>query len=96
MSAKSLIAGGDTRCKSLSDGEHLWHEQFRQTHRHVQNGSSLVLIDSAMPHWGHVPSLDGGAGDHDRADSVTDTAIPDDDIASLASFSSESVQPSSL
>ena len=35
-----------------------------------------------------------GPGDRDLADSETDTAIPDDDIASLASY--ESVQPSSL
>ena len=36
--------------------------------------------------------LDGGPGDHDHAGSVTDTAIPDDDdIASLASYSFESV-----
>ena len=39
-----------------------------------------------------------GLGDHDRADSETDTAIPDDDddIASLASQSFASLQPSSL
>ena len=44
------------------------------------------------------PPLDGGPGDHDHADSETDTAIPDDDddIASLASCSFESLQPSSL
>ena len=44
------------------------------------------------------PPLDGGPGDHDHADTETDTAIPDDDddIASLASCSLESLQPSSL
>ena len=35
--------------------------------------------------------LDGGIGDHDHADSETDTAVPDDDIASLASCSFESL-----
>ena len=29
--------------------------------------------------WGHVPSLDGGLGDHDHADFETGTATPDDD-----------------
>ena len=44
----------------------------------------------ALHHWGHVPALDGRPGDHDHADSETDTAIPDgdDDIASLASQAS--------
>ena len=52
----------------------------------------------AVHHWGYAPPLDGGPRDHDHADSETDTAIPDDDddIASLASQSFESVQPSSL
>ena len=56
------------------------------------------IVDGALHHWGHVPPLDGGPGDHDHADSETDTAIPDDDddTASLASCSLESVQPSSL
>ena len=43
------------------------------------------IIDGALHHWEHVSSLDGGPRDHDHADSGTDTAIPDDDIASLAS-----------
>ena len=42
------------------------------------------IIDRALDHWGHVPPLDGGPGDHENADSETDTAIPDDDIASLS------------
>ena len=55
------------------------------------------IIDRALHHWGHVPARYGGPGDHDHADSETDTAIPNDDgIASLASSSFESVQPSSL
>ena len=54
------------------------------------------IIDGALHHWGHVLPLDGGPGDHDLDDSETDTAVPDDDIASLASCSFESVQPSSL
>ena len=56
------------------------------------------IIDRALHHWGHVPALDGGPGDHDHTDSETDTAVPDDDddIASLASESFESLQPSSL
>ena len=40
---------------------------------------------------GDMLPLDGGPGDHDHADSADD-----DDIASLASCSFESVQPSSL
>ena len=31
------------------------------------------IIDRVLHHW-------GGPGDHDLADSETDTAIPDDDI----------------
>ena len=56
------------------------------------------VIDRALHHWGHVPPLDDGTGDHDHPDSETDTATPDDDddIASLASQPSVSVQPSSL
>ena len=56
------------------------------------------IIERALNHWGLVPSLDGGIGDNDHADSETYTAIPDDDddIASLASQSFESLQPSSL
>ena len=56
------------------------------------------VIDRALHHWGHVSPLDSGPGDHDHADSETDTAKPDDDddIASLASRSFESLQPSSL
>ena len=56
-------------------------------HRHEQSGFSLV----SLHHWGHVPPLYGGPGDHDHAVSETDTAIPDDDIAFLASESFESV-----
>ena len=43
------------------------------------------------------PPLDGGLGDHDHADSETDTAIPDDDddIASLASQSFASLHQAS-
>ena len=46
------------------------------------------IIDRALNHWGHVPALDGGLGDHDL-----DTAIPDDDddIVSLARYTHESV-----
>ena len=42
--------------------------------------------------------LDCGFGDHDHADSETDTAIPDDDddIASFASQPTASLQPSSF
>ena len=58
------------------------------------------IIDRALNHWGHVPPLNGGTGGNDHADSETDTAIPDDeddqDIASLASQPSVSVQASSL
>ena len=54
------------------------------------------IIDGALHHWGHVLPLDDGPGDQDHADSETDTAIPDDDIASLASCSFEYVQSSSL
>ena len=50
------------------------------------------IIDRALHHWGHVPALDGGPGDH-LDDFETDTAIPDDDddIVSLASCTYESV-----
>ena len=34
---------------------------------------------TALHHWGHVPALDGGPGDHDLDDLETDTAVPDDD-----------------
>ena len=56
------------------------------------------IMDRALHHWGHVPPLDGGPGDQNPADSETDTAIPDDDddIASLSSQTSASLQPSSL
>ena len=54
------------------------------------------IIDRVLHHWGHVPALDGGRGDHDLADSEIDTAIPDDDIVSLASYAHESVWPSSF
>ena len=92
-------ADGNTRSKSLFyGGEQPWHEQFCQIHRLGQNGSSLVSFDRALHHWRTCPSLfplDGGTGDHDHADSEIDTAIPDDDddIASLASCSFESLQP---
>ena len=51
------------------------------------------IIDRALHHWGQVPALDGGPGDHDFDDSETDTAIPDDDddMVSLASYTYESV-----
>ena len=57
-----------------------------------------IHFDRALHHWGHVSPLDGGLGDHDHADSETDTGIPDDDddIASLASQSFASLQPSAL
>ena len=92
-------AGGNMRAKSLfHGGEQSWQEQFCQIHRHGQTGFSLVSLTETLHHWGHVRPLDGGPCDHDHADSETDTAIPndDDDIASLASCSFESVQPSSL
>ena len=56
------------------------------------------VIDWALHRWGRVPGLGGGFGDHDHPDPETDTATPDDadGIASLASQSSESLQPSSL
>ena len=54
------------------------------------------IIDRAQHHWGHVPALDGGPGDHDLDDSENDTAIlhGDDDIVSQASYAYESVQVS--
>ena len=57
-----------------------------------------VSIGNTVDEYGHVPPLDDGIGDHDHADSETDTAIPDDDddIASLASQPSASVQTSSF
>ena len=56
------------------------------------------IMDRALHHWGHVLPLDGGPGDQNHADSETDTAIPDvdDDMASLSSPPSASLQPSSL
>ena len=66
-----------------------------------RHGTSSSAKSIGRAEWflaGHVLPLDGGASDHDHADSETDTAIPDDDdyIASLASSSFESLQPSSL
>ena len=37
------------------------------------------VIGRALHHWGDVPALDGGPGDHGLDDFETDTAIPDDD-----------------
>ena len=56
------------------------------------------ISDRALHHWGHVLPLDGGLRDHGRADSETDTALPDDDddIASLVSQSFASMLTSSL
>ena len=56
------------------------------------------IIDGGSASVGYVPPLDGGIGDHDHADSETDATIPDDDddIASLTSRPSASLQPSSL
>ena len=72
--------------KSISlfyGGEQPWQEQFCRIHQHEQKNFSLVSLIEPY---------------HDHADSETDTATPgdDDDIASLASCSFESVQPSSL
>ena len=53
------------------------------------------IIDRAVHYWDRVPPLDGGIGDHDHADSETDTAIPDDDD-DIASQPSASLQPSSF
>ena len=51
------------------------------------------IIDRALHHWGHVPALDGGPGDHDLDGSETDTAIPDDgdENVSPGSYASVSV-----
>ena len=56
------------------------------------------IIGRALHRWGRVLPLAGGPGEDDHADSETDTTIPDDDddIASLASCSFESLQPSGL
>ena len=92
-------ADGNTRSKSLFHGrEQPWHKQFCQIHRHGQNGSSLVSLKKPCVTGDMSLLLDGGPGHHDHADSETDTAIPDDDddIASVASCSIESLQPSSL
>ena len=61
----------------------------------LPNPSARGIIDGALHHWGHVPPLES-IGDHDHADSETDKAIPDDDddIASLASQPTTSLQPS--
>ena len=85
MSANHFSADGNVKSKSLCDGEQLWHEQFCQTHRCDQGGFSLVAFTE------HCSTGDIGPGDHDHADSETGTAIPDDDTASLAGFSFESV-----
>ena len=34
------------------------------------------IVDRALHHWGDVLALDGGTGDHDVADSETDTLSP--------------------
>ena len=47
-------------------------------------------IDKAPNHWVRAPPLDGGDGDDDNADTVTDTAIPDyDDDRAIASLVSQ-------
>ena len=76
-------------------GEQPWHGQFCQIRLHGQKGSSPVSLTGPCITGA---TLDGGLGDCDHADSETDTAIPDvdDDIASLASQSFASMQPSSL
>ena len=68
-------------------------QQLAETpHRREQSGFSLVSLVEPLHHWGHISPLDGGPGDHDHADSETDTAIPDDDdIVSLASYAHDSV-----
>ena len=55
------------------------------------------VFDRAVHHWGHVPALDGGPGDHDLDDLETDTAVldDDDDFVSQASCMFEPMQPSS-
>ena len=66
-----------------------------KTHRREQSGFSLVSLMEHCTTEDIVTPLDGGPGDHDHADSETDTQIPDDDdIASLASNAVKSVQPS--
>ena len=51
------------------------------------------IIDRALHHWGHVPTLDGGPGNHDLDDFDIDTPIPDDDDDSVSpvSYTYESV-----
>ena len=85
MSAKSL--------------QHRWkHEIQINLVKSSHETSSSADPFSTLHHWGHVPPLDGGIGDHDHVDSEADTAIPDDDddIAHHASQPSASLQPSSF
>ena len=84
---------GNTRQTLLQSGM-----ASRCRRNHGRSGSSLVSLMEPLHHWGHVTPLDGGTGEDDHEDSKTDTATPDDDddIASVASQPSASLQPSSL
>ena len=91
-----FIAGGSTKSKSLL------RRRAAIARAVLPNPSARAewpfpgIIDRALHLWRHVDALDGGPRDHDLADYETNTAIPDDDIASLANYAFESVQPSSL
>ena len=81
MSAESLQRRWkqEIQIALLRWGEKPWHEQFCLIRRHEQNGSSLVSLIEPCITVDMAPLFDGGPGDHDHADSETDTAIPDDD-----------------
>ena len=82
----------------FSTGEQPWHEQFCQILRHGHSGSSPASWTGPCTTGVTSSPLDGGPGDQNPADSETETAIPDvdDDMASLSSPPSASLQPSSL
>ena len=80
--------GGQCRCHGSFLDPQLEQPWLARSCRILQcerSGSFLAsLTEPCITHWGHVPALDGEPGDHDLADSETDTAIPDDDIVSLS------------
>ena len=79
------------KSKSLShNGEQPWSARSCRILQREQSGSSQVSLTE--------PCTIGDMSPHDHADSETDTAMPDDDddIASLASQPSASLQLSSL
>ena len=84
---------------SNRNGQHLSASSLQHRWKHdIQIAllrRSAGIINRALHLWGRPRSR---PGDHDLDDSETDTALPDDDndTVPLASYTYESVWPSSL